>query len=106
MFKSTHGDFKSSHYCLSVMLKENVEDNRFELVNALKQRGVGTSVYYPKPVPHMTYYKEKYGYELDSYPVASRISYRSIALPVGPHLDTRDMTYIVEKFKEAIMEVL
>ncbi len=106
LFKSTHGDFKSSYYCLSVILKENVADSRFELVNALKQKGVGTSVYYPKPVPHMTYYKEKYGYGLDSYPVASRISYQSIALPVGPHLGTEDMTYIVDKFKETIMEIL
>jgi len=106
LFKSTHGDFKSSYYCLSVILKENLADNRFELVNALKQRGVGTSVYYPKPVPHMTYYKEKYGHGLDSYPVASMISYRSIALPVGPHLDTEDMKYIINKIKEAIMEVL
>lgn len=105
LFRSTHGDFKSSYYCLSAILKENFADKRFELVNALKQRGVGTSVYYPKPVPHMTYYKEKYRYGTNSFPVAARISYQSIALPVGPHLDVEDMKYVIQSFKESILEV-
>lgn len=105
LFESTHGNFKSSYYCLSVILEETVASNRFELVNALKQKGVGTSVYYPKPVPHMTYYKEKYGYGPDCFPVAALISYQSIALPVGPHLVVEDMKYIVQSFKESILEV-
>ena len=53
----------------------------------------------------MTYYKEKYGYTEKSFPVASWISYSSVALPVGPHLDKEDMESIVILLKEAIKEV-
>jgi dTDP-4-amino-4,6-dideoxygalactose transaminase len=74
-------------------------------VQFLNSQGVGTSVYYPKPVPHMTYYKEKYGYTENDFPVAAKISYGSIALPVGPHLGVKDMDYIVKVLKNAIMEV-
>lgn len=104
--QSSHGDYQSSYYCLSVLLNEQLIPRRFELVNALKQRGVGTSVYYPQAVPHFSYYKTKYGYKDDSYPVAAWISGSSIALPVGPHLDEEDMTYIAASLKDAIYEVM
>lgn len=103
--QSTHGDYQSSYYCLSALLKADVVAQRFEIVDYLKQHGVGTSVYYPRPVPHFTYYQHKYGYNDTSYPVAAWISQSSISLPVGPHLDTVDMAYIIDIFKQAIIEV-
>jgi perosamine synthetase len=105
LFQSSNGEFKSSYYCLSVVLSEPLRPKRFEIVSYLKGRGVGTSVYYPKPVPHLSYYKDKYGYGEKSFPNAASISYGSIALPVGPHLGSEDVSYIVEAFKNAIYEV-
>jgi perosamine synthetase len=95
----------SSRYCLSVLLGERVAAKRFELVAQLNQRGVGTSVYYPRAVPHMTYYAQKYGYSKDSFPNAAWISAASIALPVGPHLQEDDMDYIGAMMKEALRAV-
>ena len=96
---------KSSHYCLSIILEENLAKKRYELVEKLKEKGVGTSVYYPRPVPHMTYYKQKYKVEDFEFANASAISYKSIALPVGPHLGPEDMEYIAAKVKSSIHEV-
>ena len=101
-FQSSHGDYQSSHYCLSLLLQESLLSKRFEIVEFLKKNGVGTSVYYPQPVPRMTYYKNKYHYDEKSFPVASWISQASISLPVGPHLDPEDMKTIVETVKDAI----
>lgn len=92
----------ASYYCLSVILDPSIRERRFEIVDGLNKQGVGTSVYYPKPVPHMTYYKEKYGYDEKAFPNASAISYGSVALPVGPHLDASDMEYIIESMKTAL----
>ncbi|MFC1883625.1 DegT/DnrJ/EryC1/StrS family aminotransferase [Thermodesulfobacteriota bacterium] len=105
LLESSHGDFISSYYCHCIILKKELAYKRFELVSALKKRGIGTSVYYPKPVPHMTYYKNKYGYGDESFPMAGRISYQSVALPVGPHLYAEDMEYIGQSVKESISEV-
>lgn len=105
LLKSSYGDFQSSYYCASILLNDALAEKRFEVVNHLKENGVGTSVYYPKAVPVMTYYKEKYGYKENSYPVAEWISNRSISLPVGPHLNTDDMDYVVDKVKKAINEI-
>ncbi len=99
----SEGDYVSSHYCLSAVLAPELRHNRRDIVTALKKRGVGTSVYYPRPVPHMAWYADKYGHDREfSFPVASVISYGSIALPVGPHLDADDMAHLVKSMKQVI----
>jgi len=103
-FESSGGTCQNSYYCLSVLLNKNLTAKRIEIINGLKDRGVGTSIYYPKPVPHLTYYKEKYRYADESFPVAAWISSSSIALPVGPHLDGEDMKYIADSLKDVISE--
>ncbi|HRY28812.1 MAG TPA: DegT/DnrJ/EryC1/StrS family aminotransferase [Elusimicrobiota bacterium] len=97
---------ESSCYCLSVVLEGPLGAHRAKAVFKLNEAGIGTSVYYPQPVPRMTYYREKYGYRPEDYRQAARISDQSIALPVGPHLTADDLDYIVTHFKRVIKEVL
>jgi dTDP-4-amino-4,6-dideoxygalactose transaminase len=105
LLETSNGVFQSSYYCLSILLDKRLAALRFELVSKLNASGVGTSVYYPKAVPDLTYYREKYGFAPGSFPNASWISDASIALPVGPHLDEDDMAYIAQAVKAAITEV-
>lgn len=106
LFRSSQDHLESSHYCLSVILKGRAEGRRSEIVNALKDRGIGTSVYYPGPVPGLSYYRNKYGLDPADFPVASRISNQSIALPVGPHLNEDDMDRIAAAMKESVHAVI
>jgi dTDP-4-amino-4,6-dideoxygalactose transaminase len=99
---STAGRFLSARYCLAVVLQEPLAAARRTIMDALKQRGVGVSVYYPRPVPHLRYYRQKYGIADISFSVASGFCARSIALPVGPHLQSEDIGYIIESVKEAL----
>lgn len=98
-------DATTSYYCLSVVLEKPLSEKRIEIVKKLNAAGVGTSVYYPQPVPRMTYYKNKYGYNAAHFPQAERISDQSIALPVGPHLTADDMTYIAKTFSNVLKEI-
>lgn len=86
----------SSYYCLSIILEKSIARFRPEIMNQLTQKGIGTSIYYPKPVPRMKYYREKYGYNSALYKNASMISDYSIALPIGPHLGPAEMKIIGE----------
>ncbi len=99
------GEGTCSHYCLSAVLRDDIAPRRAEVVAALKARGVGTSVYYPQPVPHMTYYRERFGFGADTFPCAAAISHRSIALPVGPHLTPDDMAYVAGSLRAVLAEV-
>lgn len=105
LLDTTNEDAANSHYCLSVVLHGKPRKHRDEIIVKLNQAGVGTSVYYPHPVPRMTYYRDKYGFELQDYPNAIAISDQTIAFPVGPHVTQSDVEYIAETFKQIIREV-
>lgn len=94
----------SSHYCLSFVLDEAPAGARETLVARLNESGVGTSVYYPQPVPRMTYYARKYGYDETRFRAATAISDRSVALPVAPHVGSDDIEFIGGQVAEALEE--
>lgn len=95
----------NSHYCLTVVLDGPLAGHRTEVINSMKARGIGSSVYYPHPIPRLAYYREKYGEDLSRFPNAARISDQSIALPVGPHLQVEDMDYIGQSLSEIVKEL-
>ena len=95
----------SSHYCLSVILEDSIKDKRPQIMDSLKLEGIGTSIYYPQPVPRMKYYRDKYGYDEKKYKNASLISDNSINLPVGPHLDHNNMVEISESLNNILKKI-
>jgi len=95
-------DCQSSHYCLTAVLTGPAAAERNTVIARLKAAGIGTSIYYPQPVPRMTYYAEKYGYDPAGYPHATAISDHSIALPVGPHLSEAEIDIVGHAFLKAI----
>lgn len=94
-----------SYYCSAALLDPVLASKRPQIVTAMSVRGVGTSVYYPQPVPRMAYYAQKYGWKDGSFPNAERIADHSLALSVGPHLDSDDMTFIAAALVSAIGSV-
>ncbi|MDP4797129.1 MAG: DegT/DnrJ/EryC1/StrS family aminotransferase [Rhodospirillales bacterium] len=91
--------FVNTHYCLVAVLEGDLAPKRDDIIMALQAMGVGTSVYYPHPVARLTAYKKRYGYVDGTFPNAETIADEAIALPVGPHLNTKDMADIVRAFK-------
>ena len=86
VIKSNNKFLQSSNYCLSIILKNDISKKRDEIIKKMNKEGLGTSIYYPHPVPRMNYYKSKYKYDKKNFKNATIISDNSIALPVGPHL--------------------
>jgi dTDP-4-amino-4,6-dideoxygalactose transaminase len=97
---------RNSHYCLTAILSGPLQGRRNEIITRLKDKGIGTSVYYPQPVPRMSYYRKKYGYWPEAFPQATAISDHGIALPVGPHLAEDDLASIIKNFTGTIRELL
>ena len=99
---AAESEVKSSHYCVIAVLSGKAGERRNDCIDRLRAAGVGTSVYYPHPVPRMRYYRNKYGYDATRFPNAEAISDRSIALPAGPHLSSADAEYIGAKMKDIL----
>lgn len=105
LLSSIRIDAVNSHYCHVAILRGRLANRRVEIIERLKQIGVETSVYYPRPIPNMTYYTQRYGYTERDFPIAVRLSNQGIALPVGPHLTPDDMVYVAAMLKQVIREV-
>jgi dTDP-4-amino-4,6-dideoxygalactose transaminase len=96
---------ESACYCLGLVLEGPLGLHRRAVLAELKARGVGTSIYYPRPVPHLSYYRGRCGIADNPYSVARGLCARSVALPVGPHLEPEDLPYVIASFKDAIAAV-
>lgn len=75
--------------------------NRDVFVTALNKRGVGTGIYYPKPLhsyPHI----QKLGYKLGDFPIAELLAARVVSLPIHPKVTESEIKTIAEAVKEAV----
>jgi dTDP-4-amino-4,6-dideoxygalactose transaminase len=75
--------------------------NRDELQAYLKQKGVGTEVYYPVPL-HLQECFAYLGYKADAFPESERAAQETLALPVYPELADAQLRFVVECVSEFI----
>ncbi len=75
------------------------EKNRDELREFLTEKGIGTSIYYPKGL-HQQKCFEYLGYKEGDFPVTERATKTTLALPIFPELTYEEQEYIVKSIKE------
>ncbi len=71
---------------------------RDELATYLKEKGIGTSIYYPKPL-HLQKCFAYLGYKEGDFPVAERVSQQVLALPIFPELLDDEVEYVCDSIK-------
>ncbi|MEH7437957.1 DegT/DnrJ/EryC1/StrS family aminotransferase [Neobacillus drentensis] len=72
---------------------------RDELQAYLKEQGVATMIYYPKPL-HLQPVFAELGYKEGDLPETERAAQEAISLPMFPELKTEQQQYVVEKIRE------
>ncbi|UZP66654.1 DegT/DnrJ/EryC1/StrS family aminotransferase [Desulfovibrio mangrovi] len=72
-----------------------LSSNRESVLEALKERGIPTAIYYPTPLPFLTAYKS-YNYHPDDFPVASRLSEEIFSVPFHPYLSEDSVAFIAD----------
>jgi dTDP-4-amino-4,6-dideoxygalactose transaminase len=77
----------------SVLAKD--ETHRTQLQAKLKEAGIPTAIYYPKPLHLQTAFKSL-GYEEGDFPVSEDFSGRIFSLPMHPYLSNSDQEIIVK----------
>ena len=97
-----NNSIQGSYYCLSILLSKKLSKRRFDIINHLKSKGIGSSIYYPSPVPRLNYYKNKYNTSFSNYKIASEYSDKIICFPIGPHVVPKSLNYISAVLKKYI----
>ncbi len=77
-----------------------VEEGRDEIVEALKEKGISSGVYYPVPLHLQKAYRGD-GYKEGDFPVAEEMSKKVISLPMHTELTEEIQLYILEEMKVA-----
>jgi len=80
---------------------EALRIGRDQFITELTERNIGTSVHFI-PVHAHPYYRDRYGYEDQDFPVAFSNFERMLSLPLNPRLDRFD----VEDVIEAVLDVV
>lgn len=74
---------------------------RDELVEELKKRQIGISVYYI-PVYVFPYYKRRFKLKASDYPNTDRVFKSMLSLPMSPKMTPEDVQYVVDTVRELI----
>ncbi|MFA6055800.1 MAG: DegT/DnrJ/EryC1/StrS family aminotransferase [Thermodesulfovibrionales bacterium] len=67
----------------------------------LQDHNIGVAVNY-RPIHLLKYYRDRFGYKEEDYPVAEDIGKRTISLPLYPSLREKDVRYIVKTLKKIL----
>jgi perosamine synthetase len=82
-----------------IRVEDDFSLSRDELMERLRERGIGTAVHYPIPVHHQPFY-QKLGYPKDICPNAIEASKKVLSLPVHPAVSREDIDYIIQTLRE------
>ena len=75
--------------------------NRDDVIEQLKERGIGSSVHFI-PIHKHPYYRETYGYQDADYPVANRVFEQSLSLPIYPDMTEEEVAYVIKNVLEIV----
>jgi len=87
-------------YALRLNL-ERFTINRARFIEELKQRNIGTSVHFI-PIHLQPYYRDKYGWRPEDFPIAYREYRRLISLPLYPRLCDQDVADVIEAVRDVV----
>jgi len=73
---------------------ETLLKTKTDVMNILKERGVGTQVHYI-PVHLQPYYKEKFGYGFGDFPNAEAYYEKALSIPLFPLMSDKDVKYVI-----------
>ena len=89
--------FKHSWYLYTVRLKDASESERDKLVEKLRQKNIGATVYYRTPIHLMPYYRQFGNYKL---PETEKAAKQVFSLPIHPAVTEEQVDCIGKTVKE------
>jgi dTDP-4-amino-4,6-dideoxygalactose transaminase len=91
---------KGVYYVYNILVPK-----RDELAAYLKEKNIGTSIYYPRPL-HLQKCFTYLGYKEGDFPVAERVCKEILALPMYPELTDDEVDYVCDSIEAFYRRVL
>ncbi len=98
----TRSDALSAYHLYAVLVDfERLGLSRAEVMQRLRERGIGTQVHYI-PVPSQPYYRRISPYDAADYPGATEYYRRELSLPMYPALSDADVDRVAREFRASL----
>ena len=92
-FPVTREKAKNARHLFPVWVDKRYRD---QIVTELTENGIGCTINY-LPVHLTTYYRKKFGFTENMFPVAETIGTQTISIPLYPKLSDDEVNYIISK---------
>jgi len=97
-------EVKSAWHIYAVRLNlETLKITRSQFIEELKARNIGASVHFI-PIHLHAYYRDKYGYKPEDFPVAFSNYQRVVSLPLHPGLSDKDVDDVIEAVRDIVVK--
>lgn len=100
-FPRTLPDVKHAYHLFAIWVDPKKRDRIREY---LEKSGIQTSIHY-EPIHLEPYYKKTFGYKKGDFPIAERLGFSTITLPLYPKLTKEEQDYVIKKTMEAIKKI-
>lgn len=80
-----------------------VEQDRDEFINKLKEKGITALIHYPIPI-HLQKAYAHLGHKAGDFPVSETVAKKIISLPMYPELSIEQITYVCDTIKKIVDE--
>ncbi|MDO5623952.1 MAG: DegT/DnrJ/EryC1/StrS family aminotransferase [Pseudomonadota bacterium] len=84
-----------------VRLREDARATRDEVIQALADAGIGTSVHYV-PLHRQPYWRDRYGLTPEQFPVADAAYQRMLSLPLFTAMSDDEQTRVIDALRAAV----
>jgi len=99
---SVRPEVESAYHLYVVRLKPGrLRIGRNQFVEQLTERNIGTSVHFI-PIHRHSYYRDKYGFQPDDFPVASQNAQRILSLPLNPRMSDQDVADVIDAVHDVV----
>ncbi|MCX7817485.1 MAG: DegT/DnrJ/EryC1/StrS family aminotransferase [Syntrophales bacterium] len=96
---------KVSWFVFVIRLKYKFKKNhRDKIIGYLRERGIECGNYFP-PIHLQPFYKKIFGFRKGNYPITESVAERTIALPFYNFLSEKEVRYVCENLKKAILSL-
>ena len=79
-------------------------EKRDRIRESLQEKGVGTEVYYPRPLHVQECFKDL-GYREGQFPWAEKFSHETLALPIYPELEVHELEHVAREVENLIQRL-